>query len=224
MNPSKSAGNSTQNPNVARFFDGYAHDFDAIYGNQNGWLDAAVNRLFRQSMEVRYRKTLEGAAPVAGRSVLDIGCGPGHYSVALAKSGAAEVLGVDFAEGMLKVARARAAREGCEGVCRFEQRDFFTYDFGRKFDYTILMGFMDYVSRPGEVVRKALSLTSRRAFFSFPMSGGFLAWQRKLRYKSRCDLFLYSRDEVERLFEGAGQTRLKLDPIGRDLFVTAEMD
>src|SRR5215469_11110865 len=104
---------------VSEFFDGYAHDFAAIYGNDNGWFNTVVNRLFRRVMEDRYRQTLEGCAPIAGRSVLDIGCGPGHYSVALAKRGAAEVLGIDFAEGMLQVARERASREGV-ATCRFE--------------------------------------------------------------------------------------------------------
>ena len=45
--------------NVSSFFDRYAHDFNAIYGNSNGPMDAVVNRLFRRSMALRYQKTLE---------------------------------------------------------------------------------------------------------------------------------------------------------------------
>ena len=173
-------------------------------------------------MERRYRKTLEGCSPIAGRSVLDIGCGPGHYSVALAKHGAGEVLGIDFAEGMLQVARERADKEGVT-TCRFEKRDFLKFNFERKFDYTILMGFMDYASQPAEVVRKTLSLTAVRAFFSFPLDNGILAWQRKLRYKSRCELYMYSEDQVQQLFAVHDPAHIRMQGLGRDLFVTVEM-
>jgi SAM-dependent methyltransferase len=207
---------------VSQFFDGYAHDFDAIYGNKNGWFDSVINKLFRRTMEIRYRKTLEGCSPIAGRSVLDIGCGPGHYSVALAKKGAAEVLGIDFAEGMLQVARERAAKEGVTS-CRFEKRDFLNFNFGRKFDYTIVMGFMDYVSQPAEVVKKTLSLTAVRAFFSFPLDHGILAWQRKLRYKSRCELYMYAEDQARQLFANHDNAQIRVESLGRDLFVAVDM-
>jgi len=207
---------------VSQFFDGYAHDFDAIYGNKNGWFESVINKLFRRTMEIRYRKTLEGCSPIAGRSVLDIGCGPGHYSVALAKQGAGEVLGIDFAEGMLQVARERATKEGV-ATCRFEKRDFLNFNFERKFDYTIVMGFMDYVSQPAEVVKKTLSLTAVRAFFSFPLDNGILAWQRKLRYKSRCELYMYTEDQARRLFANDDHAQITAESLGRDLFVTVDM-
>ena len=207
---------------VSQFFDGYAHDFDAIYGNKNGWFGSIINKLFRRTMEVRYRKTLEGCSPIVGRSVLDIGCGPGHYSVALAKKGAGEVLGIDFADGMLQVARERAAKEGVT-TCRFEKKDFMNFNFARKFDYTIVMGFMDYANQPAEVVKKALSLTTVRAFLSFPLDKGILAWQRKLRYKSRCELHMYTEDRVRQLFANHGKAEISVENLGRDLFVTVNM-
>jgi|SRR5438309_9308383 len=207
---------------VSQFFDGYAHDFDAIYGNKNGGFNSVINKVFRRSMEIRYLKTLEGCSPIAGRSVLDIGCGPGHYSVALAKQGAGEVLGIDFAEGMLQVARQRAAREGIT-TCRFEKADFVNFNFERKFDYTIVMGFMDYANQPAEVVKKTLSLTAVRAFFSFPLDDGILAWQRKLRYKSRCELYMYTEDQARQLFNNHEGAQISLESLGRDLFVTVDM-
>ncbi|HSD59382.1 MAG TPA: class I SAM-dependent methyltransferase [Burkholderiales bacterium] len=205
---------------AADFFHGYAHDFNAIYGNDNGALNRLINRLFRQAMRVRYEKTIAGCAPVAGKSVLDVGCGPGHYSVALARAGAATVLGLDFAPGMIEIAKRNAKSAGVAERCRFVQGDFLTYPFEQKFDCTVVMGFMDYMRDADSVVRRVLELTAGRAFFSFPADGGILAWQRKLRYRSRCELFMYNRAQLDALFGKLAPGRHAIEPIGRDFFVT----
>jgi 2-polyprenyl-3-methyl-5-hydroxy-6-metoxy-1,4-benzoquinol methylase len=208
---------------TSRFFDGYARDFDAIYGTKNTLVNRVVNRLFRECMRMRYELTLEGCAPIEGASVLDIGCGPGHYSVALARKGAGDVLGVDFADGMIDIAKKHAGSAAVDKTCRFQRADFMTQDFGQKFDYSILMGFMDYMENPKAVVRRALSLSRRKAFFSFPLDGGVIALQRKIRYRFRCDLFLYTEAQVRALFDGEACSRIDTKRIERDLFVTAHV-
>lgn len=50
-------------------------------------------------------------APVAGRRVLDVGCGGGLLSEALARTGA-QVCGIDLAPGMIEVARLHATESG----------------------------------------------------------------------------------------------------------------
>jgi len=206
---------------TSQFFDGYAADFDAIYGSDNGPVERIANRLFRRAMLVRYEKTLAGCQPAAGRSVIDIGCGPGHYSIALARAGAAKVLGLDFAAGMLKIARERAEAEGVAQRCSFELGDFLTYPMPERFDYAIVMGFMDYVRDPQPVIDRVLAIVRRRAFFSFPKAGGPLAWQRQLRYRNRCDLFLYRHEEIHSLLARTGAA-FTIESIGRDFFVTVE--
>jgi 2-polyprenyl-3-methyl-5-hydroxy-6-metoxy-1,4-benzoquinol methylase len=208
---------------TSTFFDRYAHDFSAIYGTRNTLFHSVVNKLFRESMKLRFFMTLEGCNPVSGRSVLDVGCGPGHYSVALARRGAARVFGVDFAPGMLDIARESAARAGVSAVTTFEQADFVKREIHERFDYVVAMGFMDYMERPREVVEKALSVCDVRAFFSFPLDGGVLAWQRRVRYKSRCELFLYTEAQVRDLFAGTRAKKIDVEVIARDLFVTAHV-
>jgi SAM-dependent methyltransferase len=207
------------NERTSDFFDRYAVDFDSIYGNDNKALERVANRLFRHAMLVRYQKTMAGCEPIAGRTVIDIGCGPGHYSIALARQGAQKVLGLDFAEGMLKIARGRAANAGVAGRCDFEFGDFLTYPLPDLFDYAIVMGFMDYVDDPGAIIKRVLEIIRVRAFFSFPKAGGPLAWQRQWRYRNRCDLYLYGEEQIRALFEPTG-AKFKIEPIGRDFFVT----
>ena len=206
---------------TSQFFDGYAADFDAIYGSDNGPVERIANRLFRRAMLVRYEKTLAGCHPAAGCSVIDIGCGPGHYSIALARAGAEKVLGLDFAAGMLKIARKRAEALDVAQRCSFVLGDFLTHPIPERFDYAIVMGFMDYVRDPRPVIDRVLTIVRRRAFFSFPKAGGPLAWQRQLRYRNRCDLFLYRHEEIHNLLSRTGAP-FSIESIGRDFFVTLE--
>jgi SAM-dependent methyltransferase len=206
---------------TASFFDRYAFDFNAIYGNSNSAFEGLINRLFRRSMLIRYQRTLAACNPINGCSVIDVGCGPGHYSVALASAGAQRVLGMDFAPGMLTIASQAAQAAGVAQRCSFVEGDFLAYPLEEKFDYTIVMGFMDYAADARAVIDRVLAITRRRAFFSFPKAGGPLAWQRQLRYRSRCDLFLYREDQIRGLFSPTGAA-FALEPIGRDFFVTLE--
>jgi len=202
------------------FFHQYANDFDAIYGNQNGIIDSVINRLFRKSMRLRYEKSIAGCNPIEGRSVLDVGCGPGHYSITLAQRGAGRVIGIDFAEGMLQLASEHAAKVGVGDHCQFQVADFYKYEPQELFDYVIVMGFMDYMPDPEKVVGKVLSLTKGKAFFSFPVAGGFLGWQRQLRYRKRCDLFLYTQDQLQQIFSRFPEATAAIEPAARDYFVT----
>src|SRR5262245_50044922 len=100
-------------------------------------------------MRLRYERTLQSCAPVAGRSFLDIGCGPGHYAVQLAQMGARRVLGVDFAPGMIEIARQHAIEAGVADRCEFLVKDFSAHG-GERFDCAIVMGVMDYIESPAQ--------------------------------------------------------------------------
>jgi ubiquinone/menaquinone biosynthesis C-methylase UbiE len=202
---------------TAEFFDQYASDFSAIYGNDNTPLNAVVNRLFRKSMVLRYERTLAGCDPIEGKSVIDIGCGPGHYAVALAARGAARVVGVDFASGMIDLAKKRAERAGVADRCTFTLGDFLEVTGDEKFDYAVVMG---YIEDPKALMQKVLRVCRGKAFFSFPADGGLLAWQRRKRYKSRCALYLYTEPQIRSIVSSLGVKTSTVEPISRDFFVT----
>lgn len=208
---------------TAGFFDSYAHDFDAIYGSRNTLINRLINTVFRRSMRLRFEKTITGCSLAEGTSALDIGCGPGHYCVALADAGLQTVWGIDFAPAMIELAGRKAARADVAGACRFICGDFLTYAFGRTFDFTILMGVMDYMADPEAVIGRALSLTNVRAFFSFPAAEGLLAWQRRRRYRKRCDLFMYRRREIMPLFDKFACAGIEIEKLSRDYVVTVDM-
>lgn len=71
-----------------------------------------------------------------GSTVLDVGCGTGRHAVELAKRGY-RVTGVDLSEGMLAVARAKAAVDGLD--VRFLQADATQFESEEKFDAAICL-------------------------------------------------------------------------------------
>jgi 2-polyprenyl-3-methyl-5-hydroxy-6-metoxy-1,4-benzoquinol methylase len=214
---------STTHDRAAEFFDRYARDFNAIYGNENTLFNTVVNHLFRQAMRIRFERTIDGCRPVKGKTVLDVGAGPGHYSVLLAQQGAKHVLGVDFADGMLDVAKGNAIKGGVDDRCEFVRGDFLTHEFDEKYDFTILMGFMDYIKHPEDVISRVAKVTKEKAFFSFPTDDGLLAIQRRIRYKSRCELYLYNESQVRRQFANVTNKPLTIARSDRELFVTLDM-
>src|SRR4051812_40091849 len=84
---------------------------------------------------------------LAGKSVLDIGCNAGFYSLEMKRRGADRVLGVDFDERYLEQARFAAEVRGVD----IEFRQLSVYDvgsLGEKFDLVIFMGVLYHLRHP----------------------------------------------------------------------------
>ncbi|PWS37021.1 TIGR04290 family methyltransferase [Falsiroseomonas bella] len=84
---------------------------------------------------------------LAGRSVLDIGCNAGFYSIEMKRRGAARVLGIDSDEGYLAQARFAAEITGQE----IEFRNLSVYDvglLGERFDIVLFMGVLYHLRHP----------------------------------------------------------------------------
>ncbi|MBN1970503.1 MAG: class I SAM-dependent methyltransferase [Candidatus Delongbacteria bacterium] len=205
------------------FWDKYASDFDAIYGTKNNWFNTLINKLFRKSMKIRYQKTLN-AIPDGKVSVLDIGCGPGHYCFSLAQNSNREISGIDYSENMISLAKDHAKELGLNDKIDFQVVDFNDFKPNQKFDYSIMMGFIEYFENPGHIIKKALDVTRQQVFISFPKAGGLLAYQRKLRYKKRCYLKLFSRNDISLLMQNLNINDYIIEKIGRDFFVTINPD
>ncbi len=82
--------------------------------------------------------------PLAGHSVLDIGCGFGDSTVRLGEivGPQGQALGIDAAERFIEVAREEAEEVGAQNV-EFEAMDLEVAEFDRRFDYAFArMGTM----------------------------------------------------------------------------------
>lgn len=204
---------------VRSHFHATACEFDAIYSGEKSALGRWLDRLLRWDMYERFRRTVEECSE-PGLSVLDVGCGSGRFSVAVAKAGAREVLGLDFAENMLEIARQLAAKEGVDDRCRFVARDFMECKFTQPFDVTLAIGLFDYVADCLPFLRKMRRVSRRKVVATFPRRWTWRAPIRKLRLALRgCPVFFFTRPQVQRLMTEAGFARHSIERIGKIYFV-----
>jgi tRNA (mo5U34)-methyltransferase len=94
-------------------------------------------------------QSFAGSIPhdLTGRSVLDIGCNGGFYSLEMKKRGAERVLGIDFDEDYLAQARFAAQVTGYD----IEFRKLSVYDvgaLGECFDVVLFMGVLYHLRHP----------------------------------------------------------------------------
>jgi tRNA (mo5U34)-methyltransferase len=84
---------------------------------------------------------------LTGKSVLDIGCNAGFYSMEMKRRGASRVVGVDSEDLYLNQARFAAEVNGLD----IEYRKLSVYDvaqLGEKFDFVIFMGVLYHLRHP----------------------------------------------------------------------------
>lgn len=200
---------------IRRRFERDAQGFDAIYRLERSLLTRWFNTTFRKAIFERYNITFEQAGDLSGKAVLDIGCGPGIYSVDLAQRGARRVVGIDLSANMVGLAEREADRFGMENVCEFRVGDFYYIDLCEKFDITLAIGVFDYLPDPVSFLRKMVSVTTGKVIASFPGHSFLRKPARELRYRllGKGNVYFYSEADVRRLVEQAGLRDSRIIPI-----------
>lgn len=84
---------------------------------------------------------------IAGRTVLDFGCGIGCEAVEMARQGAARVIGVDIQPRFLQQARERAQQAGVADRCHF------TTHTDERVDLVVSKDAFEHFSEPDTVLR-----------------------------------------------------------------------
>jgi tRNA (mo5U34)-methyltransferase len=113
-----------------------------------GGVKTAPNHFLGDYPRVKWNRFAEAIpANLSGKTVLDIGCNGGFYSIEMKRRGAERVVGIDLDEGYLEQARFAAAMCGAE----VEFRKLSVYDvaaLGERFDVVLFMGVLYHLRHP----------------------------------------------------------------------------
>ena len=196
--------------------------FDAYYAGKRGFISNWIDKLFRRSMRLRFEKVIEEVAPYEDATIIDVGCGTGRYSIALALKGIKKVLGVDFAQNMIEEANRLARQFNVDHICQFVKADFMQMNIEETFDHVFAMGVFDYIADPGPLVKKMLQCAGRKVMISFPVSGGIIQKLRKFKFEKikKCPVFFYSEEEVKQIARQAGAEQFAIEKMAKDYFLT----
>ena len=206
---------SRQSPDFAgqvnRMFDRVAGRYDAL----NSVMTAGLHHRWRE-------RAADRAELRPGDSALDICCGTGDLALELAARVAPEghVVGCDFSEPMLDLAREKSSRRGTDGV-RFEWADALSlpYDAGRFDAVPVGFGEMARVLRPGGRL-VVLEITQPRrpplsTFYSLwfdrivPLLGSFSGDSEAYSYLPESVRSFPDPSRLAELMDGAGLERIR---------------
>lgn len=102
---------------------------------------------------------IDSYARLAGKDVLDVGCGGGILSEAMAKAGASSVTGIDLAKKSLKIAQLHAMQEHVGNVSyRMVSVEDLAAEMPAGFGAVICMEMLEHVPDPGSVVHACAQL------------------------------------------------------------------
>ena len=115
------------------------------------WWDRAGDFRPLHQMNPLRANYIDARSPVAGRRVLDVGCGGGILSEALAQRGAT-VTGIDMGEAPLAVARLHLLESGLEIDYRHANAEVLAEECPGSFDIVTCLEMLEHVPDPGSLV------------------------------------------------------------------------
>ncbi len=203
-----------------------AERFDAIYEEKKGPFAAFIDNWWRGVVQKRLELNVERLRPLEGKKILDVGCGSGRFCIAFAKEGAAKVVGIDFAKGMIEIADKLADQAGVGDRCEFVVGSF-PEDVDKSdapFDASTGNGFFDYIEHPVPIIAAMREMTKGKLIMSFPKAVEWRVPLRRVRFLLKgTPLFLYREQQVRDILAQAGVTDYEVIHLDRDYLVVANV-
>ena len=210
-------------PQVARFWNDIAEEFDTIYTGRKGGFARFLDQWLRKDIYQRFDWVMERCGDVRGLRICDIGCGSGRFVTEFVKRGAAHVTGVDVAPEMLRLSKELVEKDGTADRCDFALADVLNWKTTQTFDITIAIGFWDYIQDPPERLRLIRQKTNQTFLSAWPR---FWTWRmpvrkERLQYIRGCPVYFFRRSQIEKMLRDSGFEVVRCDTVGKLFCVEA---
>jgi 2-polyprenyl-3-methyl-5-hydroxy-6-metoxy-1,4-benzoquinol methylase len=156
-------------------------------------------------------------------SVLELGCGSGALSVALAQRGAARVDGVDLSPDAIAAAGRRATEAGVADAASFVVGDGALVEHAPH-DWVVMDRVICCYPDPDGLLEAAARAAVTRVAFSAPIWRGWRGWVNRAGwgleniparlFKRACPTFVHDISRLERRLAAAGFARTASDTLG----------
>lgn len=182
----KSSGDLAESYNAVRAAAGHGEgETQAIY--QRLWTRLADTQIASAATVVVqniFANNGESLGAIRGKSVLDMGCGSGRFSLALAKLGAAKVVGIDLGKESLERARRLAEQQGVGNVV-FTHGDVLDLPFDNEsFDFVMCKGVLHHtgnLTRGLDEYFRVMKAGGRGYLYLYGSGGLFWTSRRRMR-------------------------------------------
>ncbi len=127
---------------------------------QTGSYAYTTERLSARIANSRFSECIAKSFDFAGKTILDLGCGDGTYTLEFQTLGVKEVVGVDPASVAIDAANAKARKLGIDTTVKFEVGNIYqleSYLATNRFDCIVLRGVLHHLPDPARAIA---SLTS----------------------------------------------------------------
>ncbi len=156
-----------QNPAIMRRMNADPLELQKFSELAHRWWDPTSE--FRPLHEINPLRLdwINARAPLAGKNVIDIGCGGGILAESMAKKGA-KVTGIDLSEKALKVADLHSLETGVQVRYKLVAAEDMAEQEAGQYDVVTCMEMLEHVPDPGAIVRAAATLVKPggHVFFS----------------------------------------------------------
>jgi SAM-dependent methyltransferase len=189
-----------------------ARAFDDLYEDER-----PLTRVLRPGLFRRRELAADTVRAYSAPRVLDVGCGSGRIGEFVLEAGASHYVGIDFAEPMVELARARLERFAPRAELIVD--DFLEASIDGSFDVVLALGLFDYLPDPERFSTRMFALCAPGGCIvaSFPAWSLLKGPIRKVRYEliGNCPIFNYSRPKLETMLEASGFHGVEIMSPGR---------
>lgn len=203
-----------------KYFEREHADFDATYSHNPGKIKDFVRWAQYRYGKKHIKGRLQALVDLVGDNIqnskiLEVGFGPGYYSIELAKKGA-KVTGIDYSKGMVEVAKHNARKDNLD--IDFKESDVFDLHSNAAYECVFATGVIEYVERSEHerFLKKLRDLSNNIVIVSFPKRYVLHAFIRFiwLRFLKGFRISYFIENDITRLATNCGLQEIDRRDVG----------